>query len=571
MKRSSKKVVALVTASAMILSVAGCSKKSNKTEKAVVSAAEEFSEALIYNDPDEILDLCSADYDDMRDTYKTSLDFSNYGDDQGKAYDAILETIEYEVDDGSVEVEDDEASVSVVFTMVDYEAVAEDDDNMEDINAFLDAIDECEDTIEVETTFEFEKDEEDFWLITNLDDVLTDVYCFVGDEAISFGSLADYVDHTYFWFASDGVSTYNNVNSINCQLYLTEEAYELSNEERQVYYIVLLDGTQVYKSELSPSNTDAYWTTDLMSQSGLTAPDNNKLPEGQYTFQFYDAGDNLLAEDTCTVTQTSADQTSFSTYWWFTSGDHTYNDTEEIDCDLSFDDGGNYPVYYTVQYNGSVVYTSPVDSYSRYGYYGPEQNATLDASGFLPTGTYTITFYSDNDTVLTSDSVQVTSSGGTNPNPNPNPNPGSGTIDTTELGYEFVSDDFRALISDVSSGGTTTGYGWWDYNVGTICDGLYTTSDIVAFSLLLKDENYSQSIYYAYYFSEDVRVFDDDSFLGSMAPIYDATISPSVYSDGAYYDIDLNVNSLQPGYYFLLVADNSNLDNYLLVAWAGVQ
>ena len=107
--------------------------------------------------------------------------------------------------------------------------------------------------------------------------------------------------------------------------------------------------------------------------------------------------------------------------------------------------------------------------------------------------------------------------------------------------------------------------------MGTICDGLYTTSDIVAFSLLLKDENYSQSIYYAYYFSEDVRVFDDDSFLGSMAPIYDATISPSVYSDGAYYDIDLNVNSLQPGYYFLLVADNSNLDNYLLVAWAGVQ
>ncbi len=561
LKLSTKKIVAVAVSSAMILSVAGCS-KTDKKDKAVISAAEEISDAFIMASSDDILAVSSEDYEDNAEMLEAALDFKNYGD-LGDVYQAILDSYEYEVDKGSVDINDDEAVVDVTFTFIDYSSVAADEENLEDVDTFLDALDECEDSDEITVTYELEKNDDDEWVLSNVDEVLGDVYVFMDDPDLAFGgNLASYVQGTEWWSAGGANSNeYVNATSISCEILWDDAVYTLNSSDDGIYYTVELDGTVIKTSDVSFYNYSATLYASEVEDSVA-----GSLPAGSYKITWFDSEDNEITSATCTVTVEGASDVSCSTYWWFTDGDHSYENQTEIDCDLTFENGSSYPVYYTVSIDGTVVYTSETDTYSRYGYYGPDEGAQMDANGYLIPGSYTITFYDATGTELASDTATVTTTATADPQVTPNPDV---NVTSDDVGFEFLNDDFRALISDVSSGGTTTGYGWWDYNNGTIGNGIYDTDDIIAFSLLLKDGAQGGDIYYAYYYSPTAD-FSDDILNG--APLYSATISPSSYSDGSYYDIDLNGTSAnQTGYYILIVADNSNLDTVYLYGGCVVQ
>jgi len=195
-----KKVASATIASAMLLSCASCGLL-GANKKEIIEAADTFADALVKQDAGKIVKLTNEKKDsDTAAELELLFDKSMYSDDQADFIDAVSDTITYEVDEGSVEADKEEASVDVVFTMVDYEKAL--DDDFEDIDGVLDALKDCDDTKEVTVTFEFEKDGDD-WLISNLKDKaygkLFDFYTYELDIT---PALAEMVEETSCWSGS---------------------------------------------------------------------------------------------------------------------------------------------------------------------------------------------------------------------------------------------------------------------------------------------------------------------------------------------------------------------------------
>ena len=135
-----KRAVAAGLAGAMAMSCASCM-LFGPNKKEIVEAADTFASAILKKNPDKILKLTNEkDLGAFPDLFEED----NYSEDELKFFDAVGDTISYEIDEESVEVDKDEASVDVVFTMVDYEEALKDGDYA-DIDEVLDAIEECDD------------------------------------------------------------------------------------------------------------------------------------------------------------------------------------------------------------------------------------------------------------------------------------------------------------------------------------------------------------------------------------------------------------------------------------------
>lgn len=165
------KVISLAVISTMAFSMSSCSLMggSGNTDD-VVTAAEDFSKALKSRKASKIAKLCDdQDADEIANYLMGSEEFASI-------IDYVADTVEYKIDEDSAEIKKDKATVDVTFTMVDYKAVSETDTIF---NSNDDAIETLKKAgeIDVDTTIEFAKDD-DQWLVTNLDDVLDDVYAF---------------------------------------------------------------------------------------------------------------------------------------------------------------------------------------------------------------------------------------------------------------------------------------------------------------------------------------------------------------------------------------------------------
>ena len=158
-----RKAGAVALAGAMTLSCASCM-LFGPNKKEIVEAADTFASTLLKQDAGKIVKLTNEKKNsDAAAALELLFDESWYTEEQNKFIDAVADTITYEVDEESVEVDKEEASVDVTFTMVDYEKALKDD--YSDIDEVLDLLEDCEDTKEVEVTFEFEKDDDE-WLPT---------------------------------------------------------------------------------------------------------------------------------------------------------------------------------------------------------------------------------------------------------------------------------------------------------------------------------------------------------------------------------------------------------------------
>ena len=251
--------------------------------------------------------------------------------------------------------------------------------------------------------------------------------------------------------------------------------------------------------------------------------------------------------------------------WWLADDSATgyYENTDSIELDLSYDYSADISeVYYTVEFGGEVIYTGSDDfGWAQYGYY---QDAELTADGYLPEGEYTITFYDGNDNVLISDTatVAITDGGSTDVEPvDPIDDPGAvgEEIFFDDVNYvSYYSQEFFDSISVTSDNKLEAG--WWDYGYTddsgayheNCMDGVSYTldADTIAFSVKLSDTaTYTGSIEYSYYF------YSDD---GSVADVvYTNTITPTVYTDGTFYDFDypIGYGNAVPGSYIISAYD----------------
>lgn len=114
-----RKAGAAALAGAMAFSCASCA-LFGPNKKEIVEASDTFASTLLKRDAGKIIKLTTEDEDsEAAETLEMIFDESVYSDDQKKFIDAVSDTITYEVDEESVEVSKEEASVDVKFSMVD--------------------------------------------------------------------------------------------------------------------------------------------------------------------------------------------------------------------------------------------------------------------------------------------------------------------------------------------------------------------------------------------------------------------------------------------------------------------
>ena len=382
-----RKVAAAALAGTMAVSCASCM-LFGPNKKEIVEAADEFASTLLKQDADKIVKLTNEKKDsDNAEALAIIFDESYYSDDQNEFNKAVSDTISYEIDEDSVEVDKEEASVDVTFTMVDYEKALKSED-FSDIDEVLDALKDCDDTKDVKVTFEFEKDDDE-WLLSNLDDK-------------GFGKLFDYMtyelnlkpDLTEIIDYTDG---YAGTYYLDLYVYFTEDISEYDGE---ITFDVYQDGS-LYAADQVAYVYSYYVCCDYYNS------DWSDLESGNYTV-VAKYGDVELASIDLTVDNYEPQPTGsafdgdlsqeVTDYLWYYDSDEdgvydsgtwyieldVYFDVDVSGMDLTFD-------VYDADGNALEQYMTPSnwgDSIWCYYSYGDE----------MPAGEYTIAVYDGAET-----------------------------------------------------------------------------------------------------------------------------------------------------------------------------
>ena len=389
---SVRRAGAAVLAGAMMMSCASCM-LFGPNKKEIVEAADTFAGTLLKQDAGKIVKLTNEKKNsDAAEALELLFDDSMYSDEQNEFIGAVADTITYEIDEESVEVDKEEASVDVVFTMIDYEKALKAD--YSDIDDVLDLLDDCDDTKEVTVTFEFEKDEDD-WLLANLKDK-------------GFGKLFDF--YTYelelkpdLVSMMDSIEIYGGSYYVDVYIYFPED---ISEFDGSVTFDVYYEGQQI-ASDIAAYVFGSYIWCEYYDE------DYDYLDSGEYTVVIKCDGEEIASEST-TVDNSWAETEAFngdlesavsSTDWWLDNGDDTYDvGVEKIELDVYFnttisnyeltfdvyDEEGNAIDMYLVPeiYSTSVYciydpgYELDAGVYNIQLYDSPESDANMIASGY---------------------------------------------------------------------------------------------------------------------------------------------------------------------------------------------
>lgn len=313
-----QKAIAVSLSLAMVLSLAACDlgggkkdkdKKKNGDDDAVITVADDFSSALTSRKASKLIKLCDEDAaEDLEDTLEEDLDFgSRFGGDKGDICEAIADSMSYEVDEDSVEIDDEEATVDVVFEMVDYNSLL--DEDFASADDFIDEVNSSKETIEVKLTLELEL-VDDEWVVTNAADIIEDAFPFI-DEDFEFDGEVDLV-------GAFDYSIWNpikvNEDCIYFSVYFTEEGYE--NE--QGYYEVYFNDELVYTSD----DYYFYWALQYGIQDGAETNDEGYMLPGTYTIVVYTLDGDIITSDSIELETESTKPTTPAVP---STGDYTFD------------------------------------------------------------------------------------------------------------------------------------------------------------------------------------------------------------------------------------------------------
>ena len=149
------KVISSVLTASIILSCCGCS-LFDQDNKNVLAAANAYADAVVSGEISDVIELM-ADGEDFEDELTDYVESSEKLED---VYDAILNSMSYEIDQKSVtsSKKNGEASVDITYTLVDYEAVYDDvTEDGGDFDDYVEALEDNdgEDVIEITQTVNF--------------------------------------------------------------------------------------------------------------------------------------------------------------------------------------------------------------------------------------------------------------------------------------------------------------------------------------------------------------------------------------------------------------------------------
>ena len=332
MKTNITKIFSLTVAAAIAASCASCGMipgmgSSAKTED-IVDAADAFAKVLVSCDAGKIVKLTNEEKgSDAAEDLEVLFGNEEYTEDQIKIADAVAGTIGYEIDEKSVKIDKEEASVDVTFTMADYETVLEGE--FSDADEAASAISDCDDTTEVEVTFEFEL-EDDEWLISNLGDkAYGKLYGFYGLDVSFMPDLAEIVTES---------SINAEYNSVCLTVYFSEDISDYSDK---LVYDVFRDSENLMTDEKPYIDGNILWCDYTL---------DGPLKSGTYTFTLRYDGEEIVSESL------ELDNTNSGSI--VISGDPTDAEGDVYLCEMDFGDFlADYLVDsgYDVDMEGSLI------------------------------------------------------------------------------------------------------------------------------------------------------------------------------------------------------------------------
>jgi len=600
MHKNFRKACALTVTASMILSLASCSLL-DKAKDQIIDQAGEVADAAIDMNAEDLAELCG-----LKDSDAEELELSfgtNSSSDAVVA--AIADTITYEVDEDSAEgsTKDGEGSVDVVFTMVDYEAVAEDDENTADEDTFVAALGDSEETKEVTVTMEFELDDED-WICSNFDGKeFGKLYEFL-DFEISFSGnileiaeafaqavvemdyeaiyeICDYgsdgyttVDDLSYWLTTEYAS-FPEVASVIAEslTYDIDEESAVSTDNGGTISITFsmvdyqacadsgeyADATALAEALADWSGTKTVtdtWTISTNDEGELyVSPDwLYEVYDFLYFYPTFNANINFDGDYSSAVDYTD---------WWFDDGNGVYTNTNEIELDViptyTYQDYSfTWDFFYTVAYEGTVVYCSEQMSdaglYIESYFYPSDCSYLADANGYFYAGNYTISFYDLDGNLFATDTctVQNTNSGAYTGSVVEVPvavSSGSGSGSGTVSSDEFTFNVGEAVFYDSTFYSATADDPVWFDVAGDafIYSGEFPSGTSQIQMTVPMASTYQDTVDFEYYYSASEPTSVDD-----WTYVEGGTASITTYGSNDYYDCDYT-GTVQDGYYLCVL------------------
>ena len=413
-----KKLTASVLCAAMLASLGGCA-FFDSDDEAVLEAADAYASAVVKGKVKKILDLM-LNGEEVEDDLEYYLSGSSADNDKYyEMVDIIADSLSYEIDEDSVfsSRKNEEASVNITYTMIDYQSIYEQiSEDGGSVSDYIDAIsDRNAATTEVSQTIDFVY-AYDMWLVDDTNGrKIFSVYGFYDAVAhMDFiEPLLDYVDGIVWYYSDDGV--YYNYSQIELDIMTTTDGMEVPFEFTYEYY---RDGELIFTSDICTDvgyYIEAYYGPDYDDNAELN--EDGYLVSGEYRCVMYDLAGNVLADSTCTVSSEHIDinEDIIDRIEWYFSWDDVYTNVDQIELDIIPTDPGQSVTWeFTYEYyrDGELIFTSDVCTDQGYwieAYYGPDYdpNAELNRYGNLVGGEYRCVMYNLDGEVLADSTCTV--------------------------------------------------------------------------------------------------------------------------------------------------------------------
>ena len=223
-----------------------------------------------------------------------------------------------------------------------------------------------------------------------------------------------------------------------------------------------------------------------------------------------------------------------------------------VDMDEAVMDADFVPCYfYSVSKDGEQVFVSEVVTMEE-----AVINCTFGSfdGDLLPTGTYSVTCFDENGAVIAGASASVVETPIVAPDMTEDWEPYDDDDYLNSNTFSFSNEEFESLVDPALTC-------WWDYSDTSVGLSAYASdSDVIGFSLVMNEWT-DKELYYAFYFTEDGTFSEKDE---NTQPIFVNRVGVSQYADFVSYDIDVKPAKKLPGYYFLIVSEDSSFGKIVL-------
>lgn len=290
-----KKCIALLLTASLMSSVAGCSKQFDET---MTSVADKACKSVIADNYKKV-ESC---LDGKNKNLESAMDLESDDDTVNDAIKIILSTMNYEVDEDSLESDffGKEGTIDVTFSIVDYESILDDSNIFRDMEDFEETIEDCKDTIDTTITFEFEK-QDGKPVIVNSDDLI-ELFSFKEEvEIILAGTLLDHIEGSGY-FVGDAMvdihpytDEYMDTNRIEAVFDLDELGTEL---EWEYSYEISMDGFITLYDSDTMTKPEGSSTIDIVYEDYSV----EYLQDATYVVYLYD--ESGFVEISCEVSHT---------------------------------------------------------------------------------------------------------------------------------------------------------------------------------------------------------------------------------------------------------------------------